>query len=168
MPNLDEPDFKLRDMLSEDLSEVLTIERAVHISPWSRLSFEESLTKHEAREYSCRVVEFADEVVGYTVLCPVVDELHILNIVVASGYQGRGLSHLLMQDILEQAEVKGLKKIFLEVRASNEIAQSLYLKWQFEQIAIRKRYYSLPNSKNSNEREDALIFLRQISPSKKG
>jgi len=147
-----------RAMVTNDLSQVMMIENNAHISPWSRLSFEESLTK----EYQCRVIESDDEVVAYSVLCPVVDEFHILNVVVAQQYQGSGLGHMLMQDIISLAQKLGLTKVFLEVRASNTIAQSLYEKWQFEQISIRKRYYSVPNSQNSNEREDAHIYLRQL------
>ena len=161
-PDLNKASIRLRDMQSKDLVPVLSIERNVHVSPWSRLSFEESLTKHEVQEYCCRVIESAREVAGYTVVCPVVDELHILNIVVATQYQGFGLGHMLMQDIIEHAQAQSLRKIFLEVRASNEIAQSLYSKWQFEQISIRKRYYSMPSSTNSNDREDAMVFLRQL------
>jgi len=133
-----ERDFlDIRDMSSDDLEQVLIIERNAHISPWARLSFDESLTKN----YSCRVIEDG---------------------AAAPQYQGIGLGHMLMQEIMDIAQSSGLKKVFLEVRASNDIAQSLYSKWQFNQIAIRKRYYSLVDSTNTNQREDALVFLRQL------
>lgn len=147
-----------RDMTSQDLSQVVLIERNAHISPWARLSFEESLTKN----YLCRVIENQNEVVAYSVLSSVADELHILNVVVAPQCQGAGLGHMLMDDVLLLAERNGLKKIFLEVRASNTTAQSLYRKWQFEQISIRKRYYRIPDAQNANDKEDAFIFLRQL------
>jgi len=152
--------LKIRDMNSQDLAQVVMIERNAHISPWARLSFEESLTK----KYCCRVIENQGEIIAYFVLCPVADELHILNVVVAPQCQGAGVGHILMQDIIDQALYLGLRKLFLEVRASNTVAQSLYQKWQFEQISIRKRYYCLPDSQNINDREDAFIFLRQLLP----
>jgi len=65
-------------MTTPDLTQILAIERNAHVSPWARLSFEESLTK----EYLCRIIQNDDEIVAYSVLCPVVDELHILNIAV--------------------------------------------------------------------------------------
>ena len=145
-------------MGTEDLNQVLSIERNAHVSPWSRLSFEESLTK----EYLCRVVEHSNEVIGYSILCPVVDELHILNVVVAPQCQGAGIGHLLIQDLVTLANSLKLKKVFLEVRASNFIAQGLYEKWQFQRISIRKRYYSAPENSDTNEREDAFIYLLSL------
>jgi len=145
-------------MTTPDLTQILAIERNAHVSPWARLSFEESLTK----EYLCRIIQNDDEIVAYSVLCPVVDELHILNIAAAPQCQGAGLGHMLIKDVIDLARRHSLKKIFLEVRASNGVAQSLYEKWQFQKISIRKRYYSVPKSKNTNEREDAFIYLLQI------
>ena len=159
----------IRDMTSDDLVSVLVVERNVHISPWSRLSFEESLTMQESAEdslenkkYICRVVTSGHVVIAYLVVCPIADELHILNIATASQYQGLGIGHLLMEEIIRLAAAMQKTKIFLEVRASNEVAQNLYLKWQFEKISIRKRYYSMPNSSNTNDREDAFVFMRHL------
>lgn len=151
----------VRDMRSEDLKQVLAIELNAQASPWGRLSFEESLTK----QHQCRVLELLIEdelslVVGYHVVCQVLDELHILNVVAAPQFHGLGLGHLLMDDILKIAQHASSNKIFLEVRSSNEIAQSLYVKWQFSQIALRKEYYR-PTSVGQ-PREDAFIFMRQL------
>ena len=170
--------LSVRDMSSYDLKQVLAIELNAQASPWGRLSFEESLTK----SHRCRVVEMlrntpsasADSasatsntesvndglIVAYHVVCQVVDELHILNVVAAPQFQGLGLGHMLMTDIVEYAQQASLSKIFLEVRAANEVAQSLYAKWQFSQIALRKQYYR-PTSVGE-PREDAFIFMRPI------
>ncbi len=154
-----------RDMSSDDLTQVMTIENNAQASPWGRLSFEESLTK----SHFCRVLEVAweheqgqqSQIVAYHVVCPILDELHILNVVAAPQYQGIGLGHRLMHDILEIAEHHQTRRIFLEVRASNEKAQSLYLKWQFKQMGLRKAYYRRTLSNTS--REDALIFMRDCT-----
>lgn len=146
-------------MRSADLTAVLKIEREAQISPWSRLSFEESLN----REHYCRVLARGNEVFAYHVVCPVADELHVLNVVVANQVQGQGLAHLLLEDIVAIAKREALAKIFLEVRAGNLVAQSLYQKWQFKQIAERKNYYSAAQV-GRGEREDALIFMRHTKP----
>jgi len=155
--------LSVRDMVGSDLTSVLTIEANAQVSPWARLSFEESLTK----QCCCRVIEALSgvnneeaEIVAYHIVCPIVDELHILNVVTASQFQGLGLGHMLMADILEIAESKNLAKLFLEVRASNSIAQSLYLKWQFKQVALRKQYYR-PTS-DGGGREDAFVYMRTL------
>lgn len=168
-----------RDMSSDDITQVMGIENNAQASPWGRLSFEESLTK----SHFCRVLEIFGEkesgldshepnldshepgleshIVAYHVVCPILDELHILNVVAAPQYHGIGLGHRLMQDILEIAEYHQLQRIFLEVRAGNEKAQSLYLKWQFKQMGLRKEYYR-PTTSNA-KREDALIFMRDCT-----
>ncbi len=153
----------VRDMTNEDLSDVLRIEQIAHVSPWGRLSFDEALTRNEelANAHPCRILMARGEIIGYHILSLVLDELHILNVVCAPKAQGMGLGHRLMQDIVDIAEQREMKKVFLEVRISNHIAQSLYQKWGFKQIAIRKQYYrpSLPGDK----REDALLYLLQMN-----
>lgn len=145
----------LRDMRTEDLSDVLRLERGAQLSPWSRLSFEESLN----RDHRCRVLVADGRLVGFHVICGVVDELHILNVVIGRQFQKQGLGHLLMQDIVEIAEETTASKLFLEVRASNAAAQALYRRWQFKQIAVRKAYYSASSTTNG-DREDAHVFVR--------
>lgn len=154
-------ELSLRDMGTEDLSKVIFIEQAAHISPWSRLSFEESLTRNEQSAnctHPCRVLEARGEVVGYHILNVVVDELHILNVACAPKVQGLGLGHCLMQDIIDISHRRQLPNIFLEVRISNLVAQGLYEKWGFKQISLRKRYYR--PVEQGGEREDALVYLR--------
>lgn len=145
-------------MNTKDLVQILSIERNAQVSPWSRLSFEESLTK----EHVCRVVNHNDEILAFHVVCAVLDELHVLNVVVASHLQGIGLGHVLMQDIIDTAESAKSKTIFLEVRASNQTAQGLYAKWQFKQIALRKGYYRSSEG-IADQREDALVFARSLT-----
>ena len=145
-------------MTSDDLRAVLTIERNAQPSPWSRLSFEEALTRH----HRCQVLEYDDAVVGYYISSAVLDEFHILNVVIAKPFQARGLAHVLMQDMFESAQAAGLAKMFLEVRLSNTIAQSLYEKWGFEKIALRKGYYSALPDAPSNSRDDALVYVRLL------
>jgi len=148
----------MRDMLTEDLASVLSIERNAQVSPWARLSFEESLSRAD----SCRVMQVKNQIVAYHVCASVADELHVLNIVAAPSLQGRGLGHRLMDDIVGIAATLNLARIFLEVRSGNKIAQSLYQKWQFEQIGLRKKYYQASSS-GSQVREDALVFVRQMN-----
>ena len=160
-------ELTLRDMRSGDLGEVLNIERNAQISPWSRLSFEESLTK----SHICRVVEGRKQILAFHIICPVLDELHVLNLAVCAQYQGAGLGHVLMDDIVKLARQVSAKQIFLEVRAGNHVAASLYLKWQFKQVGLRKNYYRAASCKQRasgdviEQREDALVLMRALGQS---
>lgn len=148
-------DYSLDNMQTSDLEEVLTIERQVQVMPWARLSFEQSLS----RDDFCRVVRVrANTVAAFHVCSSVMDEMHLLNIGVGAESQGVGLGHFLLQDIVAIATENKAKKIFLEVRKSNVTAQSLYEKWQFRQIAVRKNYYRT----RDQQREDALVCVRLL------
>jgi len=143
------------DMSVKDLAQVLSIEKQTQSVPWNLQLFEESLT----RQHICRVLKNASQIKAFHIICPVLDELHILNLVVSASAQGQGFGHALMHDIFSFAKNNTSKKIFLEVRASNLVAQSLYLKWQFTQIAVRKNYYRTANK----QREDGLIFMFRMN-----
>ena len=155
-------DNTARNMTDADLTAVLQIERNSQVMPWSRLSFEESLSRTHATEdrnpHLCRVLCAGEIVCGFHITSKVLDELHILNLAVAPQFQKLGIGHQVMADIIELAQSEQVKKIFLEVRASNLVARSLYQKWQFEQIAVRQGYYRV----QGGAREDALIFVRQL------
>ena len=143
-------------MRGTDLDAVLAIERRVQISPWARLSFEESLTKNNI----CRVFEFKQEVIAFHVIAQILDEMHVLNLGVSSELQGHGIGHLLIEDIVNLSLSQASKKIFLEVRQGNLKAQCLYQQWQFKQIAIRKNYYRTEDK----AREHALVYVRLLGP----
>ena len=142
-------------MTGQMLDAVLAIERHGQLSPWSRLSFEESLTAGDF----CRCLIEGEQIAGFLVARVVVDELHLLNIGVAARFRGRGLAHDLLHDFFNHAEKRHIDKLFLEVRESNQIAQRLYRKWGFDVLAKRRAYYA---STNHKPREDALIMYREI------
>ena len=146
--------YIIRDISENDLPDILRIENETHISPWSYDAFEQSLKSG----HLCRVCCFADKIVGFHISSHVLDEMHILNIVVSSAFQGQGYAHCLLQDIIELADKRNCRKIFLEVRESNDKALSLYKKWGFEQISMRKEYYKT----RQNTKEHALIFVRKL------
>lgn len=149
-------DYRLQDMQSRDLARVVAIERNAHVTPWGRISFEESLN----HGHRCRCLWRGEQLLGYCVLQLVADELHILNVVVAPTVQGQGLGHVLLNDIFAIAAAENSTRIFLDVRESNLKAQSLYAKWGFELLSIRRQYYRTPHA---NQREDAFVYSRSLA-----
>lgn len=90
-------------------------------------------------------------VVGYGGLWLSVDEAHITTIAVAPEYRGRGIGELLLNGLIDQALALNADMLTLEVRASNIVAQQLYLKYGFRPAGTRPRYYT-------DNGEDALIM----------
>jgi len=89
--------------------------------------------------------------VGYGGYWLIMDEAHVTTIAVAPQYQRKGVSEMLLQEMINCAYAKKAKWFTLEVRASNIAAQNLYSKYGFKSLGLRKKYYQ------DNE-EDALIM----------
>jgi len=66
------------------------------------------------------------------------------NIVVAEAARRRGIAQRLLGELIEQVRCKQGSEISLEVRQSNHDARSLYRKAGFEEVGLRKGYYSNP------------------------
>jgi ribosomal-protein-alanine N-acetyltransferase len=90
-------------------------------------------------------------ILGFAGMWLMFDEAHITTIGVKRSMRGRGLGELMLVHLVEAAQDMGAKRLTLEVRVSNHVAQSLYRKYSFREEGIRKRYYS-------DDGEDALIM----------
>lgn len=70
-------------------------------------------------------------------------EADITNVAVLPEYRRKGYAKHLISEF-EKIIPDDTEDIFLEVRESNQNAINLYLKSGFEQISIRKKFYSNP------------------------
>ena len=138
-----------RRMEERDLDIVATIEATVHMHPWTRGNFSDSV---EAG-YHCWVAERQRRVVGYGVILVAADEAHLLNLSVAAAWQRRGIGTELTRFFVKLARDYGAEKIFLEVRPSNTPAIALYTRNGFSEIGRRRDYYP-----TTDGREDAVIM----------
>jgi ribosomal-protein-alanine N-acetyltransferase len=83
----------------------------------------------------------------------IADEAHVTLLAVDPAYQHQGLGQAMLFVLLCFAQRRGLERATLEVRASNQIALSLYTKFGFREAGRRKRYYQ-------DNQEDALVLWR--------
>jgi ribosomal-protein-alanine N-acetyltransferase len=99
-------------------------------------------------------------IVGFAGIWMLADEAHVTNLAVRNEYRGRGIGELLLLATTDLANELKASFMTLEVRASNQVAQSLYSKYGFAQMGVRKGYYL-------DNREDAIIMSTDIlsSPS---
>ena len=84
----------------------------------------------------------------------VADEAEIQLIATAEMYRRCGRGGKILEDLVKEAEKRGVKRIFLEVRVSNAPAMSLYLKHGFRGLYARVRYYP--------DGEDALVMVKEL------
>lgn len=140
-------------MLMADVQRVANIETLVQSHPWTLKQFEESI-----EAYQSTVIEYNDEVVGFCILQPVLDEANLLLMAIDPKVQGQGLGFNLLEKSIEQLNNNPVQ-IFLEVRESNIPAIRLYEKSGFHQIDLRKNYYP----KAGGGKEHAIIMVKSCS-----
>ncbi len=136
-------------MTLQDLDRIVEIEQLSFTLPWSRSSFYQELTNNRYARYI--VMEYDGQIIGYCGMWLVMDEAHITNIAVLPEFRGKKLGEALMKQAMALAREEGAQTMTLEVRVSNNVAQSLYRKLGFLNGGIRKRYYS-------DNQEDALVM----------
>ena len=96
-----------------------------------------------------------DAIVGYAILWCILDQGELTNIAIVPARRGEGLGKALLLQVLGVARERGVQQLFLEVRASNEVAIDLYLRQGFEEVGVRRNYYGHPP-------EDAKVMLAAI------
>ncbi|MCU7960942.1 MAG: ribosomal protein S18-alanine N-acetyltransferase [gamma proteobacterium symbiont of Bathyaustriella thionipta] len=141
--------LKLSPMQEEELPEVMQIEERAYAFPWSIGIMRGCLQQG----YCCWLGRVGDEIVGYFILSIAAGEAHVMNICIDPAWQGQGLGRRLMRQLIYIVRNRDVETLFLEVRASNYKAISLYESMGFNEIHVRRGYY--PAGK---KREDALIF----------
>ena len=92
-----------------------------------------------------------DYIGGFIGIWFIADEAHIVSIGVRDSVKRAGVGELLMLSAFQQARKHSCNELALEVRASNNVAQSLYRKYGFQNVGRRKKYY-IDNA------EDAIIM----------
>lgn len=143
----------IRILSKSDLSALLSIERAVHIVPWSEETF---IACFDAGCFGF-ALEDDQQMVGFIFASIRHHECHILNLCVAHTYQKRGYGRKLLEELLKAAKQQGVGIAYLEVRRSNTRAILLYQKMDFYFVGERKGYYPMPTGN-----EDALVFAKSL------
>jgi len=88
------------------------------------------------------VADIGGKVVGYIAIMSInEDEAKIISFAVKKEFRGMGIGKRLLASAIERCKAKGKKRILLEVRVSNVVAQNLYKKMGFEIIDEIPNYY---------------------------
>ena len=169
--------YEIRPMAEADIHQVVEVERESFPSSWPRTAYRRELANRLARYLVVfdrsheppaatpsrrrRLLDLfrrndepaptTDYIVGYVGVWLLVDEAHIVAIAVREAYRRQGLGELLLAEALELALANRQEAVTLEVRRSNVGAQTLYEKYGFLKVGVRRRYYS-------DNHEDAVIM----------
>lgn len=151
-------------MTGADLDTVHEIEKTAYAHPWSRRHFADSLASgHPAMMLLAEalpgeaVLPRRDDgrvLLGYLVAMTGVDEVHLLNITVAPVHQRQGWARFMLDALVLWSRGQGGHWLWLEVRAGNRPARTLYERYGFREVGLRRAYYPAGGLR----REDAVVM----------
>jgi len=139
----------LRRMTLEDVPAVHEIDNLSFSLPWPERSFRYEITQNPVTRGW--VAEADGRIAAMLVLWFIVDEAHIATIATHPDFRRQGIGEQILIQALLDVRAEGARRAFLEVRAGNVAAQSMYRKYGFVVDGIRPRYYRDNN-------EDALLM----------
>jgi ribosomal-protein-alanine N-acetyltransferase len=146
-------EWTIRVAERRDVPELLVLEVAQFPEPWSRTMLLDEINNVENRRYTVAVEK--KTIIGYLGVMFVMDELHINTLGTLPGHEGRGVATSLMDEAWADAKERGILRATLEVAVSNNRAQSLYSRYGFRPVGVRKNYYE-------RTQEDALILWADL------
>ncbi|MBE8189656.1 MAG: ribosomal protein S18-alanine N-acetyltransferase [Candidatus Thioglobus sp.] len=140
MKALIEPiNISFKTFTQSDIQSVLAIENLSFESPWSEKKFIDSLKNEQVL---ANLILQNKQILGYGIVQFCSDSADLLNICIHPKQQNLGLGKALFSYMQKGLQRIGVNDIFLEVRQSNQAAEGFYQALGFEQINLRKNYYT--------------------------
>ena len=103
--------------------------------------------KDDVKNSKYNVAKINNEIVGFIGFRTIFDEIEIMNIVTRIDKRNQGIGSNLLSHVIRK---NMYTKIHLEVNDKNIEAKKLYLKFGFEKVGVRKKYY--------NNTDDAILM----------
>jgi ribosomal-protein-alanine N-acetyltransferase len=146
-------DYEIGLATQDDVDAIVALEAAAFPSPWRREFFESEL--RGGGRYSL-VAKRGGRLVGYLFAMWFFDEMHVNKIAVDETLRRRGIAFALMRHCIAFAKEHAIRTISLEVRQSNEGAQSFYRFLDFAPSYVRPHYYP--------DGESAVVMTKVLTP----
>ena len=143
----------------DEIESVAQLELESSKNPWSKKQLSESISNPNNLGYLLLV---QSKIIGYIIAMPSLDSADILNIAIHKDFKRKGYGSSLIDHLSMNLKQRDIKTLFLEVRKGNFAAIALYLSLGFEEISIRKNYYT-NNSNQLSLKEDGIIMRLEIS-----
>ena len=132
----------LREMLVDDLDQVMEIEQDLFHVPWTKEGFFTFLTRDDAMFL---VVEEKEKILGYCGLLMVLDEGDITNVAVRRDRQKEGIGAFLMQSLIRLAAESLLMVHRDGLQQRGRLRQSIWkYVWEMRLQSVSMNVWDLP------------------------
>jgi [ribosomal protein S18]-alanine N-acetyltransferase len=142
----------LDDARPDDIEALVAID-ANSPRPWNTAAFETELKNRPPTLLVLRL----SAAIAFVVTRVQLPDMDIVNLTVSREHRRRGFARRLLASLLDRAGASGIQNVFLEVRAGNNEARSLYAAAGFQETQRRRGFYQDPV-------EDAILMRLQIGP----
>ena len=117
---------------------------------WSEAEFSSMLSASNALSVTCDA--------GFALGQVIVDEAELFLIMTKPEHRKQGIGHHILAMFEQQAFQNAVRRIILEVADTNAAAQALYSANGYQQIAVRKNYYTFPDGSHA----DAIVMEKYL------
>ena len=135
------------------LDDIVSIEKSAFNKPWTKNQFMNDIQSELDSENWVYVID--KRVAGYIFGWIIQGEFHLNNIAVHPEYLRRSIGKNLIQHIIARVILRNVGVILLEVSAENIPARKCYQSLGFNQMGIRKDYYS--------KGDDAILYNLELN-----
>ncbi len=136
-------EYIIRFATEEDTDDIYKIEVASFDKPYTR----DSLFQEFEISFSRFIVSvLSGEIIAYTIVWEIHDELQLNKIAVKKEYRRKGIGKSLIDFIMREGIKKNHKIIYIEVREKDHGARSFYKELGFIESGIRNSYYTDDNA----------------------
>jgi ribosomal-protein-alanine N-acetyltransferase len=144
--------LKIEEAKEKDLKSIAKIEKMLFDKQaWS---YEQILSEFKNNFSKILVIKNKEDIIGYLIYRKIGEESELLRIGIKKDYQKQGFGTYLIKEFLERQKREGVKKVFLEVDFFNKPAYKLYRNVGFNELYLRKRYYS---------KTDAIVMIKNLT-----
>ena len=150
-------DYKIIDAVASDSEQIALLEKECFSSPWSVRQIVDEISKENV---IFLVAKKENTVLGYISGQMILDEFYISNIAVHSTCRGSHIGSNILSALIDILKRRDCLLATLEVRQSNLSARKLYEKFGFENLGLRKDFYSFPKE---NACIYTLYFNKEVS-----
>jgi ribosomal-protein-alanine N-acetyltransferase len=117
---------------------------------WSEAEFSAMLCASNALSVTCNT--------GFAVGQIILDEAELFLIITKPEHRKQGVGRRILATFEQQAFQNAVRRIILEVADTNTAARTLYTANGYQQIAVRKNYYTFPNGSHA----DAIVMEKYL------
>ena len=133
------PPHTVRRLRSADLNRIMEIERA----SFGDEAYDRNLFAAFFRQCGelFLVAEHDRKVWGYMIACIRGEQAELVSVAVDPAARGRGAASALMESTLRRLRRRGIARIGLVVKVTNDKARAFYERYGFEKVRRAPRYY---------------------------